>query len=120
MFIFATVYVNGGDKEQQKAAGTRCKYDKIMSYDLFLTYIDHITNKIENKIAGCLLDFRGMLTTIYLHDRYKDQRNLAGIRSKYDKIIIHNLHTYMDYITSKVKYRTKYQTAYQTLKECLR
>ena len=38
-----------------------------------------ITIKIENRIAGCLLDSRGMLATMYINDRYKEQRKEAGI-----------------------------------------
>ena len=38
-----------------------------------------ITSKVENKIAGCPLDSRGMLATMYLNDRYKEQRKEAGI-----------------------------------------
>ena len=38
-----------------------------------------ITSKVKNKIAGCLLDSRGMLATMYLNDRYKERRKEAGI-----------------------------------------
>ena len=38
-----------------------------------------ITSKVENKIAGYLLDSQGMLATMYLNDRYKEQRKEAGI-----------------------------------------
>ena len=38
-----------------------------------------ITSEVENKIAGCLLDSRGMLATMYACDRYKEQRKRAGI-----------------------------------------
>ena len=41
------------------------------------TYIDHIANKVENKIAGCLPDSRGMLAIMDVNDRYKEQRKVA-------------------------------------------
>ena len=55
-------------------AGIRSKYDKIIIYNFFFTHIDHITNKVENKIAGCLPDSRGMLATMYVNDRYREKR----------------------------------------------
>ena len=48
-----------------------------------------ITSKVENKIAGCLLDSQGMLATMFVNDKYKEQRKVAGIRSKYN-IYMHN------------------------------
>ena len=38
-----------------------------------------ITSKVENKIAGCPLDSRGMLATMHLNDRYKEQRIVTGL-----------------------------------------
>ena len=39
---------------------------------------------------------------IYAIDIYYEKRNAAGIRSKYDKIIVKKLlHTFIDHITNK-------------------
>ena len=38
-----------------------------------------ITSKVENKIAGCLLDSRGMHATMHVNDRYKEESKVAGI-----------------------------------------
>ena len=37
-----------------------------------------ITSKIENKIAGCQLDYQGMLATINVNDKYREKRKKAG------------------------------------------
>ena len=47
-----------------------------------------ITSEVENKITGCLLDARGMLATMYVNDRYKEQRKAAGDHSKYHHMMI--------------------------------
>ena len=39
-------------------------------------------------MAECLPDSRGIHATMYVNDRYNEQRKVAKIRSKYDKIII--------------------------------
>ena len=49
------------------------------------------TSKVENMIIGCLLDSQGVLATMYVSDKYKEQRRAAGIESKYHKIIVYNL-----------------------------
>ena len=55
---------------------------KLQEYEANTT-LDNLTNReeneVENKMAGCLLESRGMLATMYLNDRYKDKRKEAGI-----------------------------------------
>ena len=48
----------------------------------------NVTFKVENKITGCLQDSQGMLATMYVNDGDKEQRKVAGIRGKYDRIIV--------------------------------
>ena len=35
------------------------------------------TSKVENKMAGCLLDSREIVVAMYINDRYKEQRKAA-------------------------------------------
>ena len=51
---------------------------KLQEYEANSTLII-ITNKVMNKIAGSLLDSRGVLATIYVNDKYKEQRKAARI-----------------------------------------
>ena len=38
-----------------------------------------ITSKVMNKISGCLLDSRGVLASMYVNDKYKEQRKVVRI-----------------------------------------
>ena len=55
------------------------------------------TSEEENKIAGCLSDSRGMLATMYVNDRYKEQRQVAGIQNKTTKLCFVNNIMYRDF-----------------------
>ena len=46
-----------------------------------------VTSKVENKIAGCLMDFQGLLGTMCVNNKYKEKRNATVGKNKFDKII---------------------------------
>ena len=58
-------------------------------YPLHLKWekVRKLKSERENNIANCLLDPRGILSTMYINGEDKEQRKMAGIRSKYDQII---------------------------------
>ena len=66
--MLAKIYVNDRYKEQRKLQENEANSTLII-----------ITNKVMNKIAGCLLDSRGVFATMYVNDKYKEQRKEAGI-----------------------------------------
>ena len=51
---------------------------KWQEYDANTTLVI-ITSKVENKIAGCLLDSQVKYAKMYVNDRYKEQGKVAGI-----------------------------------------
>ena len=42
---------------------------------------------VENKIPGFLTDSRGILAMMYINDRYKKHRKVAGIKRQYARFI---------------------------------
>ena len=60
------------------------RYQDVSNENLYSIVI----RKVGNKIAGCLLESKRILATVYTDNGDQEQRNAAGIRSKYAQIII--------------------------------
>ena len=47
-----------------------------------------ITSEVRSKKGGCIPDSRGISATVYVNDRYKEQRKVAGTPNKYNTYLI--------------------------------